>query len=82
MPDGSGRKRGFLDPIRRSIKSHQVRVRWREGGELREQLSQRPTELISQLAARLGGEVPALEVARTSLEEAYLALIANSEQQK
>jgi ABC-2 type transport system ATP-binding protein len=58
---------------------NQVRVKWREGGTTHEETTERPTELVTQLAARLGGEIAGLEVTRTTLEEAYLALIADEE---
>jgi len=35
-----------------------------------------PTQLVAQLAARHGGEVPGLTVTRPSLEDTYLSLIA------
>jgi ABC-2 type transport system ATP-binding protein len=52
-----------------------VTVRWREGDEPREQRTATPTAFVAALAARLGGEVPGLEVARTTLEQAYLDLV-------
>ena len=56
-----------------------VRVRWRESGELREELTHEPTAFVASLSARFAGEVPGLEVTRTTLEEAYLGLIALDE---
>ena len=57
----------------------EVLVRWAEAGESREERTTTPTTLVATLAARLGGEVPHLEVVRTTLEQAYLELIDRSE---
>ena len=74
-----GRKLADTTPAQLGARSGtSVRVRWREKGELREQLTSEPTALVNTLAQQFGGEVPALEVSRTTLEEAYLALIAES----
>ncbi|MBD3779533.1 MAG: ABC transporter ATP-binding protein [Micrococcales bacterium] len=51
-------------------------VRWVEGGVHREQRTDSPTGLVTALAHRLGGEVPGLQVARPTLEDVYLGLIA------
>ncbi len=76
-----GRKLADTTPADLGARSaDQVRVRWREDGELHEELTHQPTAFVGQLSARLGGEVPALEIARTTLEEAYLKLIAHAEQ--
>lgn len=53
-----------------------ARVRWIEEGSPREQLAEHPTSLVAELSERLGGEIPALEVHRPTLEEIYLALIS------
>jgi ABC-2 type transport system ATP-binding protein len=51
-------------------------VRWFEDGVVREQVTDRPTEVVGHLAARWApGEVPGLQVLRPSLEEVYLSLI-------
>ncbi len=53
-------------------------VRWLEDGTWRAERTDSPTALVAQVAARLDrpdGEVPGLEVARPSLEDAYLELI-------
>jgi ABC-2 type transport system ATP-binding protein len=34
-----------------------------------------PTQVVSDLAAQFGGEVPGLAIMRPSLEDVYLALI-------
>ncbi|HEV2426915.1 MAG TPA: ABC transporter ATP-binding protein [Acidimicrobiales bacterium] len=52
-----------------------VTVRWREGETTREESTQTPTALVASLAQRFGGEVPGLEVARPTLEQAYLELV-------
>jgi ABC-2 type transport system ATP-binding protein len=38
-----------------------------------------PTALVAKLAAQFGGEVPGLAVARPTLEDIYLSMIANGE---
>jgi ABC-2 type transport system ATP-binding protein len=50
-------------------------VSWTEGGERRREETQTPTALVQELAARLGGEVPELTVARPTLEDVYLRMI-------
>jgi ABC-2 type transport system ATP-binding protein len=50
-------------------------VRWREGQDHREEVSDAPTALVASLAERFGGEVPELTVTRPSLEDVYLAMI-------
>lgn len=52
-----------------------VRVRWLEGTTPKEIQTNRPTKTVEELAQRLGGEIPGLEVVRTTLEEAYLELL-------
>jgi ABC-2 type transport system ATP-binding protein len=52
-------------------------VRWREGGTLREERTDDPTGAVVSLAGRLG-QVPDLEVRRPSLEDVYLAMIADA----
>ncbi len=51
-------------------------VRWREGGETREQRTQDPGALVAQLYARLG-EPDRLEVVRPSLEDVYLSFLGD-----
>jgi ABC-2 type transport system ATP-binding protein len=50
-------------------------VSWTEDGVRRAQDTQTPTALVAELAARLGGEVPDLAVARPTLEDVYLQMI-------
>ncbi|WP_150955256.1 ABC transporter ATP-binding protein [Microbacterium testaceum] len=51
-------------------------VRWREGGETREQRTQDPGALVAQLYSRLG-EPERLEVVRPSLENVYLSFLGD-----
>jgi ABC-2 type transport system ATP-binding protein len=55
--------------------AHRVRVCWEQEGREHEQVTQTPTALVGELAARFGGEVPGLRVLRPSLEDVYLSLI-------
>jgi len=56
--------------------SYRATVRWQEAGIACEEHTFTPTALVAELAARCGGEVPGLVVARPSLEDVYLELIA------
>jgi ABC-2 type transport system ATP-binding protein len=56
--------------------SSEATVSWEEGGSRRSERTSLPTQYVSALAARLGGEVPKLTVTRPSLEDTYLTLIA------
>jgi ABC-2 type transport system ATP-binding protein len=49
-------------------------VRWMEGGELREEKTDHPTELIRQRSTD-GAELAQLTVTRPTLEDAYLRLV-------
>ncbi|WP_295844121.1 ABC transporter ATP-binding protein [uncultured Microbacterium sp.] len=51
-------------------------VRWREGGETREQRTQDPGAVVAQLYARVG-EPERLEVVRPSLEDVYLSFLGD-----
>jgi ABC-2 type transport system ATP-binding protein len=55
--------------------AHEVRVLWTEGGQQREERTLNPTQVVTALAARLGPEVPQLQVLRPSLEDVYLTMI-------
>jgi ABC-2 type transport system ATP-binding protein len=55
--------------------AHQVRVRWLDGGQDREQVTATPTRVVTELAGHYGGEVPGLQVVRPSLEDVYLGMI-------
>ncbi|GEL47984.1 ABC transporter ATP-binding protein [Cellulomonas hominis] len=54
-------------------------VQWTEGGEVRREQTDAPTAVVAALGARLGGEVPGLQVVRPTLEDVYLGLIADDE---
>ena len=57
--------------------SSEATVTWEDAdGTRHSERTSRPTELVTQLAARFGGEVPKLTVTRPSLEDTYLSLIA------
>ena len=57
-------------------------VRWRDAdGATREQRTEEPARLVAALVAEQG-EVAALEVVRPSLEDVYLGLIAEHEQEQ
>ncbi|MBR8740438.1 ABC transporter ATP-binding protein [Nocardiopsis sp. MG754419] len=55
--------------------SAQARVTWAENGARRETRTDAPTRTVTELAQRLGGEIPQLSVHRPTLEEIYLDLI-------
>jgi len=57
----------------------QVIIKWREGGVLHQELTDKPTELLRQLSTRIPGEIPELSVARPTLEEIYLRMIGGAE---
>ncbi len=53
-------------------------VRWTDDSGHREVATGTPTQLVTELAARFGGEVPDLRVVRPTLEDVYLAMIATT----
>ena len=53
----------------------QATVSWREGETINSERSDNPTELVTKLSSRFGGEVPELVVSRPSLEDIYLEMI-------
>ncbi|GAB3479357.1 ABC transporter ATP-binding protein [Nocardiopsis coralliicola] len=53
-------------------------VSWTSGGERRTLRTAEPTRAVAELAERFGGEVPGLAVHRPTLEDTYLALIAEA----
>lgn len=61
--------------------AHGVRVRWQEGGEEREEVTDAPTAVVAALGRRFGGEVPGLTVTRPSLEDVYLTMIDDATQE-
>lgn len=54
-------------------------VRWREGGALREERTDRPGEFVARLVAAGDAEPEDLEVVRPSLEDIYLSFLAAEE---
>ncbi len=52
-----------------------VSVHWLENGAAREERTSTPTAFVAGLADRIGGEIPGLEIRRTTLEQAYLELL-------
>jgi ABC-2 type transport system ATP-binding protein len=52
-----------------------VVVRWHDDEQVQERRTATPTEVVKELAARFDGEIPGLEIVRTTLEEAYLELL-------
>jgi ABC-2 type transport system ATP-binding protein len=52
-------------------------VTWTEDGARRTEATATPTALVAELAARFGGEVPDLAVARPTLEDVYLSMIGH-----
>ncbi len=56
--------------------SEEATVSWEEDGARRSIRTSTPTAEVTALAARFPGEVPELTVARPSLEDTYLGLIA------
>jgi ABC-2 type transport system ATP-binding protein len=55
--------------------AHRAHVSWQDGDTAREEVTDAPTRLVTELAARFGGEVPGLQVRRPSLEDVYLSMI-------
>jgi ABC-2 type transport system ATP-binding protein len=55
--------------------AHRARVSWEDGAGAYEEVTEVPTRLVTELAARYGGEVPHLQVRRPSLEDVYLDMI-------
>ena len=52
-----------------------AKIIWREGGALKSEESDSPTDFIKGLSERLGGEIPELAVHRPTLEDIYLSMI-------
>ena len=53
----------------------QALVTWREGDVECSELTATPTQFVHALAERVGGEIPALQVHRPTLEDIYLTLL-------
>ena len=56
----------------------QATVSWRDGNTVKSERSDNPTELVTKLSSRFGGEVPELVVSRPSLEDIYLEMIGET----
>lgn len=56
-----------------------VNVRWREDGVNHQVLTDRPTELVRTLSARIPGEIPELTLTRPTLEDIYLRMIGGQQ---
>jgi ABC-2 type transport system ATP-binding protein len=57
-----------------------ARVTWREAGAPQSVETATPTAVVAELAARLGGEVPELAVTRPTLEDIYLELAGDAQE--
>lgn len=55
-------------------------VSWREADVDRSEATSEPTALVRALAERLGGEIPALQIHRPTLEEIYLSLLKEGDE--
>ena len=58
--------------------NYKVEISWIENGEHRSSFSDTPTATVQELAARLGGEIAGLTVARPTLEDIYLKMIGEN----
>lgn len=56
----------------------QARVSWEREGEMREEFTNAPTEVVSRLAREFDGEIPKLVVSRPTLEDIYLEMIGQT----
>jgi ABC-2 type transport system ATP-binding protein len=56
----------------------QATVSWSEGGAVKSQTTDSPTDFVKSLSIRLGGEIPELRIHRPSLEDIYLSMIGAS----
>jgi ABC-2 type transport system ATP-binding protein len=59
--------------------AHRARVRWTDAAGSHEEITDSPTRAVTELAARYGGEIPELQVIRPSLEDVYLGLIGEAD---
>jgi ABC-2 type transport system ATP-binding protein len=55
--------------------ARRARVRWTDAAGRHEEVTDAPTRVVAELAARFGDEVPGLQVVRPSLEDVYLTMI-------
>ncbi|MEY4734974.1 MAG: hypothetical protein RL428_309, partial [Actinomycetota bacterium] len=54
--------------------SARATVSWREGGSMRSEETDSPTDFVMALGKKLGGEIPELSVTRPTLEDIYLSM--------
>ncbi|WP_017546093.1 ABC transporter ATP-binding protein [Nocardiopsis prasina] len=59
--------------------SAQATVSWTEAGRRHETRTDTPTRLVSELSARIPGEIPELSVHRPTLEDIYLDMIQDGQ---
>ncbi|HZE48894.1 MAG TPA: ABC transporter ATP-binding protein [Jatrophihabitantaceae bacterium] len=71
----AGRLADLDTPSTLRRRGNDATVHWTECGRPRSVVSAAPTRTVAELAARLGGEIPDLVVARPSLEDVYLRLV-------
>lgn len=55
-----------------------ARVQWEFNGVMEEQFTDKPTAVVSKLAAEFPGEIPKLTVSRATLEDIYLEMIGEA----
>jgi ABC-2 type transport system ATP-binding protein len=55
--------------------SSSATVAWHEADDVRSVQTDEPTQIVTELALRFGGEVPGLTVSRPTLEDVYLHMI-------
>ena len=58
--------------------SSQAKVSWEEAGEMHEEFSDVPTQVVARLGQKFSGEIPKLVVSRPTLEDIYLEMIGAS----
>ncbi len=60
--------------------SARATVSWREGGSMRSEETDSPTDFVMALSRKLGGEIPELSVTRPTLEDIYLSMIGDRDE--
>lgn len=55
-----------------------ARVQWEANGTMQEQFTDKPTAVVSKLAAEFAGEIPKLSISRATLEDIYLEMIGEA----
>ena len=71
----AGRLADLDTPSALRRRGREATVHWTECGHPCSLVTSAPTRTVAELAARLGGEIPDLVVARPSLEDTYLHLV-------